>query len=45
MVAIPLDSYTYALLNYLIGGFLFGLFVGAALMLAAIWIGQRRTDE
>jgi hypothetical protein len=41
MVAIQLDPYAYRLVNYLVGGFLIGLFVGAALMLAAIWINQK----
>jgi hypothetical protein len=41
MVAIQLDPHAYELVNYLVGGFLIGLFVGAALMLAAIWINQK----
>jgi hypothetical protein len=40
MVAIQLDPYAYRLVNYLVGGFLIGLLVGAALMLA-FWINQK----
>ena len=32
---------TYGLINYLLGGFIIGVFVGAAVMLAAIWINQK----
>jgi hypothetical protein len=39
------SPFAYEMVNYLVGGFIMGIIIGAALMLMAIWISQKGTNS